>query len=464
MCNIPSGPMPSPGISEVRPVATNEEIVAGEGLEGLTGQLSTPKRCGSASCRTRLIAATPLAAPSATSPKNPISSLAPASARFVPKASALIGANTRLPAPGALFSAAPGAPATIPCPASLTGLSPPAIASCTRGTVVGPIAAREANIQLGNDPFTGQAFAGLDLRQDIAALTIAWNADWGSLDYRFGFLDNESRLQQDGDYSNFPAGPGFILALSALQDLRYKNRAIDNEIKLRKSFGSVEVLIGGQYFTEDASLVNAAQFWLRSPTSPLAGPPFRLSTAPNANFALPVINTRHTEYYGVYGGLSWDVNDKLKLSADVRWNFDSITYTLPGFRSQDVTLSNLRPACLPQFVNGSTFSSAAPATTPALGVVAACPQSAITKNEKVSPRLTAEFKPTDELLIYATYAKGFKPGGFNTNEIVEFSGQGYRPEFVNAYELGLKSSLFDRAVTANFAAYFNDYTDKQIGV
>ena len=221
MCNIPSGPMPSPGLSQVRPVATNEEIVAGEGLEGLTGQLSTPKRCGSASCRTRLIAATPLAAPSATSPKNPISSLAPASARFVPKASALIGANTRLPAPGALFSAAPGAPATIPCPASLTGLSPPAIASCTRGAVVGPTAAREANIQLGDDPFTGQAFAGLDLRQDIAALTIAWNADWGSLDYRFGFLDNESRLQQDGDYSNFPAGPGFILALSALKDLRF---------------------------------------------------------------------------------------------------------------------------------------------------------------------------------------------------------------------------------------------------
>ena len=380
------------------------------------------------------------------------------------QATALIGANTRLAAPGARFSAVPGAPATIPCPAGLTGLSPPALASCTRGTIVGPIAARESDIALGNDPFTGQAFAGLDLRQDVAALTIAWNADWGSLDYRFGFLDNESRTQQDGDYSNFPAGPGFILALSALQDLRYKNRAIDNEIKLRKSFGSVDVLVGAQYFTENASLVNAAQFWLRNPNSPLAGPPFRLSTAPSASFAQPVINTRNTEYYGVYGGLAWAVTDRLKLSADVRWNSDTITYTLPGWRSQDVTLSKLTPACLPQFVNGSTFSPAAPATTPPPGIVAACPQSATAKNEKVTPRLTAEFKPNDDILVYASFATGFKPGGFNTNEIVEFSGQGYRPERVTAYELGFKSSLFDRAVTANFAAYLNDYTDQQIGV
>ncbi len=380
------------------------------------------------------------------------------------QATALIGSNVRLPAPGALYAAVPGAPATIPCPASLAGLSPPALASCTRGTVVGPIRAHESDIQLGNDPFTGKAFDGLHLRQDIGSLTIAWTGDWGSLDYRFGFLDNVSRLQQDGDYSNFAAAPGFILSLSALQNLKYENRAIDNELKLRRSFGNVDVLIGGQYFTEDASLVNAAQFWLRSPTSPLAGPPFRLSTAPSANFGFPVVNTRDTKYYGVYGGVAWSVNDRLKLSADIRWNDDQITYGMPGWRSQDVTLSKLVPACLPQFANGAVFSPTAPASTPPPGIVAACPRFATTKNEKFTPRITAEFRPADKVLVYATYAKGFKPGGFNTNEIVEFTGQGYLPESVNAYEVGVKSSLFDRTVTANISGYLNDYTDQQIGV
>ena len=384
--------------------------------------------------------------------------------RAAEQAIALIAANVRLPAPGALYSAVPGAPATIPCPVNQSGLSPPALASCTRGTIVGPLTASQANIQLSADPFTGKAFAGLHLRQDIGALTIAWNGDWGSLDYRFGFLDNRSRTQQDGDYGSAAAPPGLVLSLSALQDLQYKNRAIDNEIRFRRSFGPVDVLIGGQVFSEQASLVNAAQFWLRSPTSPLAGPPFRLATAPAATLAFPVIDTRDTTYYGIYGGLAWEVTAKIKLSADMRWNHDSITYGMSGWRSQDVTLSKLVPSCLPQFANGATFSPTAPATTPPPGIVAACPRTAISKNDKFTPRLTAEFRPIDDLLVYATYAKGFKPGGFNTNEVVEFDGQGYRPESVNAYELGIKSSLFDRALTANLNGYFNDYTDQQIGV
>jgi len=385
--------------------------------------------------------------------------------RATEQAVAIIGANTRLPAPGAKFGPAPGAPATIPCPANIGSLSPPAQASCTRGTVIGHITAGENNIQLGNDPFTGQAFAGLHLRQDIAALTVAWSGDWGSLDYRLGFLDNESRTQQDGDYSNFPAPPGFVLALSALQDLTYKNRAWDHEIRLRHSFGNVDVLVGGQYFTENAELVNAGQFWLRSPTSPLAGPPFRLSTAPSATFSRAVINSRRTEYYGVYGGLAWTVSDKIKLSGEVRWNNDEITYQIPGWRSQDVTLSGLTPICLPGFANGATFNPMAPtAPAPPPGFVAACPQTATLKSNKVTPRLTAEFRASDDILVFATWSRGFKPGGFNTNEVADFNGQGYLPEFVSAYEVGLKSSLFDRRLTANLSAYFNDYTDQQIGV
>ena len=377
---------------------------------------------------------------------------------------AFFSANTRLPAPGAKYAFAPGAPATIPCPADQSALSPPQKINCTRGTLVGPISARESDIQLSPDPFTGKAFEGMHMTQDIASVDASWDADWGTLSYRFGWLQNDSRLQQDGDYSNFAAPPGFVLSISALQDLRYRNKHFDHELRLRRTFGKVDVMVGGQIFTESSNLVNAAQFWLRSPTSPLAGPPFRLSTAPVANFAYPVVNSRHTTYYGMYGSLSWAVNDQLRLSAELRWNYDDIDYDIPGWRSQDVTLSKLRPVCLPQFANGATFSPTAPATTPPPGVVAACPRSATLKSEKMTPRLTAEYRPTDDILLYASYAKGFKPGGFNTNEVVEFTDQGYEPEKVTAYEIGVKSSLLDRTLTVNADIYYNDYRDQQIGV
>lgn len=386
--------------------------------------------------------------------------------RLGEQALAFIKANTRLPVPGGRFTppGPPGQPSQ-PCPADLTGLAASIVRACTRGTVVGPITARESDIQLGRDPFTGKAFSGLDLRQDIASLHANWSGDWGSLDYRLGFLDNASDLKQDGDYSDFAAPPGMVLSLSALQDLTFKNRVWDHELRFNRSFGALDVLIGAQRFSESHELVNRAQFWLRSPTSPLAGPPFNLATAPNPNFAFPVKNTRHTSYYGIYGGLAWTVSDRIKLSGEARWNDDKITYTIPGWRLQDVTLSKLTPRCLPQFPNGATFNPQAPnAPAPPPGVVAACPQTHTLHTKKVTPRLTAEWRPNADTMAYATWAKGFKPGGFNTNEVVDLLGQRYLPERVTAYELGLKSSLFDRRVTANLSAYFNDYTDQQIGV
>lgn len=379
-------------------------------------------------------------------------------------ATAFLGSNVRLPAPGARYSAAPGAPATIPCPDNIGTLPPPAQAQCTRGTFVGEIRASEADLQLSPDPFTGRAFAGLRLTQDLVSVNASWESDWGTLSYRLGYLDNHSTIVQDGDYANFRGPPGLVLSISALQDLTYANRTWDHELRLFRSFGRVDVLLGAQIFAEKSSLVNAAQFWLRNPDSPLAGPPFRLATAPRADFAFPVINTRDTNYYGAFASLGMDVTETVRLSGDIRWNYDRIEYTIPGWRSQDVTLSNLRPVCLPQFANGATFSPTNPAGTPPPGVVAACPREATLKSEKLTPRITAEWRPATDLLLFATWAKGFKPGGFNTNEIVELDGQRYRPERVTAYELGVKSSFPERGIVFNASAYFNDYTDQQIGV
>lgn len=379
-------------------------------------------------------------------------------------ATAFIGSNVRLPAPGARYSAAPGAPATIPCPDNIGTLPPPAQAQCTRGTFVGELRATEADLQLSADPFTGRPFAGLRFSQDLVSVNATWDSDWGTLSYRLGYLDNHSTIVQDGDYANFRAPPGLVLAISALQDLTYANRAWDHELRLFRSFGRVDVLLGAQIFSEKSSLVNAAQFWLRNPDSPLAGPPFRLATAPRADFAFPVLNTRDTNYYGAFASLGLDVTERLRLSGDIRWNYDRIAYTISGWRSQDVTLSNLRPVCLPQFPNGATFSPTNPAGTPPPGVVAACPREATLKSEKLTPRITAEWRPASDLLLFATWAKGFKPGGFNTNEIVELEGQRYRPERVTAYELGVKSAFPERGIVFNASAYFNDYTDQQIGV
>jgi len=69
------------------------------------------------------------------------------------------------------------------------------------------------------------------------------------------------------------------------------------------------------------------------------------------------------------------------------------------------------------------------------------------------------------LLVYATYAEGYKPGGINVVGAEEsYEGRAFGEESVDTYEVGFKSELFERRVLFNLAGYYNKYTDQQIGV
>lgn len=72
-------------------------------------------------------------------------------------------------------------------------------------------------------------------------------------------------------------------------------------------------------------------------------------------------------------------------------------------------------------------------------------------------KVSADFDLGDDAMVYASYSRGFKSGGYN----VGLCGNTYDPEFVNAYEVGLKSSWLDNTVRVNVSAFYNDYTDYQ---
>ena len=379
---------------------------------------------------------------------------------------AYIGANTRLQTPGGTFTAGPPGTPPSACPPSLAGLPPPVLAACTRGTYVGTIAATEANVQMGNRPTTGQPPFGMRMDSTIGSISVEYASDgFGTFRYNFGYLKDHSTIEQDGDFSSFPAPVGNnILSLSVLQSLEYRNKHTDHVAYWTFDSDRFNLLLGGQAFRETSSLVNSSQFWLRNPASNLAGPPFFLATAPLAAPTFPDVATRKTQYYAFFAGASVEIVDGFKVSADVRYNKDEITYNTLGLRRQDVSLSKLVPTCLPGFAQGATFSPFAPATSPPPGVVVACPQTGVVKDSRWTPRFTVEYKATADILIYASYAEGFKPGGFNTNEQFSLVNQLYRAETVQTYEGGIKSSWLDNRLKINMDVYHNSYRDQQIGV
>ncbi|MEO0464997.1 MAG: TonB-dependent receptor [Pseudomonadota bacterium] len=371
--------------------------------------------------------------------------------------------NERIPVPGGTFTAGPPGTPPTPCPDSLTGLPDAVVTSCTRGTITGPIEADISDVQMGLNPLTGKPPAGMDVDQVVGSIDARWETDVGEFRYLFGYHQNESFIETDGDFTDFPGPPGFVFSLSALQQLTYDNEHTDHTLMWVNSFDRFEVLVGAQVFNEDSTLLNDSKFALRNPDSPLAGPPFFLANMLEEN-DFPAFFTRDTEYLAVFGRVRLDVTDTLRLGLEARQNEDEITYTLPGWRLQDTSLSRLTPVCIPEIPQGATFMGVPGPDVPPPGTVNACPREETVSFSEFTPRVTLDWQATESALLYGSVARGYKPGGFNVNEVSELTGQGYLPEFVTAYEVGVKTEWLDRRLIVNADVYFNDYTDQQIGI
>lgn len=72
---------------------------------------------------------------------------------------------------------------------------------------------------------------------------------------------------------------------------------------------------------------------------------------------------------------------------------------------------------------------------------------------------------SDDINLYARVAQGWKSGGFNGEApTAEAFNDSYDAEEVIAYELGMKSRLFDNRLQLNLAAFYNDISDMQVSV
>lgn len=82
---------------------------------------------------------------------------------------------------------------------------------------------------------------------------------------------------------------------------------------------------------------------------------------------------------------------------------------------------------------------------------------------ELTPQVTAEFKPNDDILLYGTFSTGYKGGGFEDDPANPAAAQAsYDPESVDSYELGAKFELFDRRARLNLAAFKMRYKNLQV--
>jgi iron complex outermembrane receptor protein len=160
-------------------------------------------------------------------------------------------------------------------------------------------------------------------------------------------------------------------------------------------------------------------------------------TAANSTFStfpFPFGNT-YSRTYGLYAGLTYDFTDQLQLSAEGRYQWDE------------------RKATSGTTVEQAVFKS-------------------------FSPRVALNYKITPDITAYASYAKGSRPGGFNTAlitppenrpDVVAYAqsilgpvSAAYKEEDLKTWEGGVKGDAFDHRVHFDVDGYYGILENEQV--
>jgi len=152
----------------------------------------------------------------------------------------------------------------------------------------------------------------------------------------------------------------------------------------------------------------------------------------------------------VYGQVNFAVSDKLKLTGGLRYTWDRSVAS-----AELITYRNF----------SRTFTPNTPTAACTLGTFAdaACRTYTLTRSKAPTWLLSADYKLTPDVMVYASYSRGYRQGSVTYNAPPPY--QATQPEHVNAYEVGAKTT-FDGPIPGrlNVAAFYNKLTNQQISV
>jgi len=165
-----------------------------------------------------------------------------------------------------------------------------------------------------------------------------------------------------------------------------------------------------------------------------------------------------TKTWSIYADFSYELTDQWSLSLGGRYTSDKRTSRV--FRQTKILGASeifggtgIPIATTSDFMGSETFT-------------------------KFTPRVSIDWTPNEDQLIYASYSEGFKGGSFDprgySSRAPDTDGDGvvseeeifdfmkFDPETVNTIELGWKTTAWQGRMDSKLAVFFSRYTDKQI--
>lgn len=211
-------------------------------------------------------------------------------------------------------------------------------------------------------------------------------------------------------------------------------------------------------FMDDVEIETQDDYWYMSTTQLGFAPNAPISTANSINDAVRPAGvaffndiTRTEEQIAIFGELAYDLREDLTLSLGLRW------YEI---ESDFTGSSNFADGIFQGSQNtdrGRDYDVSGGHTDEPL------------KIDDVITKVNVSYKLQDNVMLYATYSEGFRPGGFNrgggvpsVNPAYPQVDVTYDTDDVKNYEFGWKAMLLDNTLRFNGNTYFIQWDNMQV--
>ncbi len=314
---------------------------------------------------------------------------------------------------------------------------------------------------------------------DYSNVDLTYRADDGRSFRQFKTFTQELRLQ----------GSAFGDRLDWLVGGFYTNEklTVNDNIKFGSQYGAfaacrIVATINPAAVLQDAAQPGCLSAAGRATLTPAVGPGIiagidRLSTVNNVGDQLSIYN-QDSENYAFFTHNILKITDRLSLTLGVRYTNERKDF--------DASFNNNNTICpAQQAALGPSLANPALAALAGGIITLTCTGNSSSQLNGLNPTSTrnedeftgtavVSYKPTDRLLTYASYSKGYKAGGFNLDRSdlggptgvfgprsnADAAGLQFEPEKVDAFEIGLKYS--SRQFNLNLAAFHQRFQTFQL--
>lgn len=269
------------------------------------------------------------------------------------------------------------------------------------------------------DPFDSYSLDDLDTEQDLFGVSATWQ--WNLSDFMtFKSITAYRDMAYVGNLE-FDGAPQVVVHY--LESGESDQFSQELQLLGANEAATLNWIAGLYYFTEDGyNLQDDLQF---------GNPDQRRSAV-------------ETSSYAIFGQATADLSERFSLTAGLRYTEEDKDYDVV-YRRLDATGAQALDE------SGQPFYLVAPTS---LG----------DSWDAVSGTLNGKFQVSESIMLYATYSRGFRSGGFAARPSRPSSVGVYDPEYVNMVEAGIKIQALQDRLRVNVSAYTSDYEDYQVQV